>query len=212
MEHIEDHPGFQTLVDHETRGVGTFNRWTASGYRDANCGYNLLKSKLQAKRANEQAAGGSAPADGAAGGMASDNDDPGQRHQERNKRRRSGSPRREGGGYDGDRIGSSDLFHFMRTAYDDVKSKGEIELELRVVSLRSHNETLQARYDALVIDSTANYATKDKALSEEKRLVSELSLRYDKANDMIIDISSNLSVRERELGELRASQVIFCIG
>ena len=54
--------------------------------------------------------------------------------------------------------------------------------------------------------------SKDKALSEEKRLVSELRLRYEKANDMIIDISSNLSVRERELGELRASQVIFCIG
>jgi hypothetical protein len=82
------------------------------------------------------------------GGMASDNDD--------------------------DRVGSYDLFNFMRTAYQDVKRKGEIELELRVASLRGQNETLQDRYDTLVMESTANYAAKDKAFSEERQLSNEL--------------------------------------
>jgi hypothetical protein len=62
----------------------------------------------------------------------------------------------------------------MRTAYQDVKRKGEIELELRVASLRGQNETLQDRYDTLVMESTANYAAKDKAFSEERQLSNEL--------------------------------------
>ncbi len=50
LEHIEDHPGFQKLVEHETQRNIEFNRWTASGYnQEGNCGYNLLKGKLSAK-------------------------------------------------------------------------------------------------------------------------------------------------------------------
>jgi hypothetical protein len=50
LEHIEDHPGFQTLVDHETQRNSEFFRWTANGYnQDANCGYNLLKGRLLVK-------------------------------------------------------------------------------------------------------------------------------------------------------------------
>ena len=58
-EHLEDHPGFQTLVDHEMVSNCAFSRWTADGYRsDGFCGYNLLKNKLLAKRAQSVRRGG----------------------------------------------------------------------------------------------------------------------------------------------------------
>ncbi len=87
------------------------------GLPNANCGYNLLKLRLQAKMANELAAGCSAPYDGAAGGYggrARDEEDepaPGPRQQERNKCRRSVSPQRLSGGNNewGHRVGSSIL-------------------------------------------------------------------------------------------------------
>jgi hypothetical protein len=89
---------------------------------------------LQAKMANERAAGGSAPYDGAAdgyGGRARDEEDeptPGPRQQERNKCRLSALPQRSSGGNDEwGRIKHSDKFNFMRTAYDDVKCRGALE-------------------------------------------------------------------------------------
>jgi hypothetical protein len=56
-ELIEDHPGFKTLVSHEAINNENFNRWAADGYSGHNCGYNLLKSRLLARRTAGQVAG-----------------------------------------------------------------------------------------------------------------------------------------------------------
>ena len=109
FEHIEDHPGFQTLVQHESLQGSEYHRWTASGYRDAHCGYNLIKSKLQAKRATQQTSSGAPAGERAMGGRcgsATDEDEPApepmnKRHNhERNKRRRSTSPHSRTSPYD----------------------------------------------------------------------------------------------------------------
>ena len=99
-EHLEDHPGFQTLVEHDTQHNCEFRRWTAEGYNpDGLCGYNLLKNRLLAKRVSGQAAGG----DGGAGRRETSDDEeeeePAPRpetksrtNEENNKRQRTGIP------------------------------------------------------------------------------------------------------------------------
>jgi hypothetical protein len=54
VEHIDDHPGFQILVQHEARGNADFHRWTADGYPEAGCGYNFLKARLTGRRLSQQ--------------------------------------------------------------------------------------------------------------------------------------------------------------
>ena len=58
-EHLEDHPGFQTLVEHERVRGSEFHRWTASNINPlADFGYNRLRHKLLAKRSSDSATGG----------------------------------------------------------------------------------------------------------------------------------------------------------
>ena len=98
-EHLEDHPGFQTLVEHDTLRNCEFRRWTAEGHgSDRLRGYNLLKNRLLAKRVSKQAAGGG----GSAPGRETSDDeeeeeqaprpDANRTNEERSKRRRTGSP------------------------------------------------------------------------------------------------------------------------
>jgi hypothetical protein len=108
LEHLEDHPGFQTLVDHEERKNDQFHRWTADGYRETYCGYTLLKNKLLAKRGQLPEGGetstGSAAADNYDRGThrtPSDVDEeedhiPRQSNDERNKRQRTTSSDHDG--------------------------------------------------------------------------------------------------------------------
>jgi hypothetical protein len=51
-EPIDDNPGFKMLVRHETTRNENFHHWAASGYSGHNCGYNLLKARLLAKRSS----------------------------------------------------------------------------------------------------------------------------------------------------------------
>jgi hypothetical protein len=65
-ELIEDHPGFRVLVHHETTKNEDFHRWTSPEFSSVNCGYNLLKARLLAKRIpvsgeSSTAAGGGMP-------------------------------------------------------------------------------------------------------------------------------------------------------
>ena len=107
-EHLENHPGFRTLVDHEIHKNSEFRRWTADGYNpNGLSGYNLLKTRLLANQASESSKSGQA-ADWGVGGNdgrgANANDDndeeqrprPSESDRERTKRRRTASP--DGGG------------------------------------------------------------------------------------------------------------------
>jgi hypothetical protein len=97
-EHLEDHPGFRALVDHEMRKNSEFSRWAADGYNlNGHCGYNLLKTRLLAS----QASGSSAPEPSASGGRGGDGggagiDDahtrPSGLDREESKRQRTASP------------------------------------------------------------------------------------------------------------------------
>jgi len=61
-EHLEDHPGFQTLVQHERVRCSEFHRLTASDINPhADFGYNRLKHKLLAKQSSDSAAGSRGP-------------------------------------------------------------------------------------------------------------------------------------------------------
>ena len=61
-EHLEDHPGFQTLVEHERVRGSEFSRWTARNINPlADFGYNRLRNKLLARRSSDSATGGGGP-------------------------------------------------------------------------------------------------------------------------------------------------------
>jgi len=60
LANLEDHPGFKTLVEHETMRGSEFHRWTAQTIDPfADFGFNKLKKKLLAKQSTNSAAGGS---------------------------------------------------------------------------------------------------------------------------------------------------------
>ncbi len=114
FELIEDHPGFQILVQHEANGNPNFHRWTADGYSGINSGYNLLRNKLLAKRASASGSsgggGGAGSSTGAVGGSAISSDEEAEEpvrrqrssrssgEEEANKRRRTASPDSSGHG------------------------------------------------------------------------------------------------------------------
>ncbi len=109
-EHLEDHPGFRTLVDHEMNKNSEFRRWTANGYNpNGLCGYNLLKTRMLANQVSGSSPSGPAASrgdggNGEYGGGASNYDGDEQRPrsipvgsgEEKSKRRRTVSP--DGGG------------------------------------------------------------------------------------------------------------------
>ena len=66
---IEDHPGFKTLVHHESTCNENFYRWTAEDYSGARGGYSLLKNRLLGKRISaQQTSSGAGASPAAAGG------------------------------------------------------------------------------------------------------------------------------------------------
>ena len=109
-EHIEDHPGFKTLVHHEANHNENFYRWTAHGYSGVNCGYNLLKARLLAGSTSSpvidtSTRGTRGRASSGEGGMGGETPDDGgeeeesmphpqtpRTNNERGKRQRTGSP------------------------------------------------------------------------------------------------------------------------
>ncbi len=133
-ELIEDHPGFQILVQHEMNRNENFHRWTADGFSGVNCGYTLLKSRLMAKRAMQTSSGAAASSENTASAaeeeIFSDNEEriPAtgeQPRRERSKRRRSISPMTSFRSDPVDRVRNTDLFNFMRTAYEDSQKAYE---------------------------------------------------------------------------------------
>jgi len=108
-EHLENHPGFRTLVDHEKHKNSEFRRWTADGYNpNGLSGYNLLKTRLLANQASEGSTSEQASDGGFRGndGSGVNNNDeteeettphsrPAGSNEERNKRQRTEFP---GGG------------------------------------------------------------------------------------------------------------------
>jgi hypothetical protein len=147
-EHIEEHPGFQTLVEHEAQSNREFSRWTANGYNpNANCGYNLLKNKLMAKRAaSGQAASGGAG--GSAGGMETESDEeeeniPRPVHNGSGKRRRTASDGGGGCGFD------SSAVDFMRAMFDTSSGLSEklLASELKAKHEESKGALIQHQHE-----------------------------------------------------------------
>ena len=145
MEHIEDHPGFMTLVKNETEDVDNFKRLHAIGYRDENCGYNLLKKKLLSKRAPGPSAdgGGAGGGDGGYGGGASNDDEhtrPSGLDREKSKRQRTDGM--SDGGPDFVSSGSLEAMMEVERAETDEK----------IQELRRELEALGAKYRLKVVD------------------------------------------------------------
>jgi len=185
-ELIEDHPGFRTLVQHEAAGNENFHRWTADGFPRTNCGYNLLKSKLLAKRMSRQTAGGAsltdqATADDARPQAASDDEEStaGSRwehtNQERSKRRRNTSPFTS----HADQPKGTDVFNFMKTVYEDTKRKGDDVSQLReqVATLRFEKELIESNGRAYKANAELLSAKED--LGQQRRLVNELTFKLE---------------------------------
>jgi hypothetical protein len=221
FEHIEDHPGFRTLVQHESLQGSEYHRWTASGYRDAHCGYNLLKSKLQAQRVTEQTSSGAATGereDGGFSGNSSEEDETvpnpltGQQHPrpsgsdgERTKRRRSISPRHDRKeSEDEDRIKTSDMFRFMKKVYEDTKRKGDNESELR-------EKVTELKYQQEITNFRIELSLKEEELSEKQRQMSDLSakleLEVETKSKHIADLNEKMSnmakSKDEEIAGLR---------
>lgn len=160
LEFIEDHPGFQTLVEHDHQKNKEYHRWTADGYNPLPVrGYSLLKNKLLAKRASASGSsggGGAASSVGADGGSAISSDEEAEEPVLRQKTARSSGEgevnkrRRTISSVDGVYQGGMDAsaVDLFRTVYNDANRKNNDNLSLKETVMKlQHDAELRAKDD-----------------------------------------------------------------
>jgi hypothetical protein len=182
-EHIEDHPGFKTLVDHEARKMSEFIRWTANGYNPtANRGYNLLKNRLLAKSTDQHGFSGEA---GGAGGSETESEEehiprPGSEEGGGNKRKRAASP---GAGEN-----MVSFREVMATFWDGSRSSVQAELQrqkhadtqLQELRAEMRHKDAQHAADLVKKEHDAQMKSKDDAHAAEMAgLRGELYAEYE---------------------------------
>jgi len=136
-ELIEDHPGFQILLQHEMNKNRDFCRWTADGFSGINCGYNLLKTRLLAKREAHASSGvgassfGSRAAAGGRGSTTSDEEEeePCTRTDGGGKKRRKTGENKIGGGVGGPSMVPFDVV--MDKMWEGARNSLQIEQQRR---------------------------------------------------------------------------------
>jgi hypothetical protein len=197
---IEDHPGFKTLVQHEAIGNEHFTRWTAETYSGTNSGYNLLKSKLLARRTSRTTSVPPGVGGGSSDRIADNDDDVDEGYQQPESGSCGGRSDHDGGG----RGKRQRAFSGGHSGYDVPESVPAYLVQFTANSIASSmSRTIGEQANEA---STKLRRVEDK-LDQQRRLIENEVARVAAAEREASDQRSVAEVLLAEVLELRRTQV-----
>jgi hypothetical protein len=195
LEFIEDHPGFQTLVEHESQSNREFYRWVTGGYNPLPVrGYTLLKNKLLAKRG--QAAGGSgggASTGGMGGSASSDEQEPRPRNEEQNKRQRTASP--DGGGQN--MVSLSVMVDTMNAAIASAVSSSGSAASSAVLVEQQRREHMERQFRELQMKEERR-RIEEEVVAKYKAVIEEMQAKVDGVDKIKEEHAAKMKAKDEE--------------